>query len=246
VNDHTTPVLQSDTLAKLAPALVKAQATMGVALKDSTNPHFRSKYADLTSIITASRDALTENGLAVLQRSHPNDKGVHLETVILHASGEWISDGGLFLPASKLDPQGFGSAITYCRRYAYAAMLGIVQDDDDGNAASQPRPVVKQTAAPAPAPKPAPEKTAAEQLADLFDATPATTPTSAVGGDTGANADAYTFKFGKNKGKALAEVESSYLDWLLRQPAREGYEEEHAAQHAMFRRELARREAVGA
>jgi hypothetical protein len=77
-----------------------------------------------------------------------------------------------------------------------------------------------------------------------FDAAPATTPTSAVGGDSGANADAYTFKFGKHKGKALTEVPGDYLDWLLRQPAKDGFEQQHAEAHAMYRRELARREAA--
>jgi hypothetical protein len=219
--------LQSDTLAKLAPALVKAQATMGVALKDSTNPHFRSKYADLTSIITASRDALTENGLAVVQRCHPNDRGVQLETVIVHSSGEWLSDGGLFLPASKIDPQGFGSAMTYARRYSYAAMLGIVQDDDDGNAASAPRVAA------------APAQSAVQAITERFDATPAPATESGTGDD-------YVFRFGKHKGSSIREVPGTYLDWLLAQPAKDGFEEQHAEQHAMFRRELARRESVGA
>jgi hypothetical protein len=222
---------QSDTLAKLAPALVKAQAEMGIALKDSTNPHFRSKYADLTSIITASRDALTDNGLAVVQRSHPNDKGVQLETVVVHSSGEWISDGGLFLPAAKLDPQGFGSAMTYARRYAYAAMLGIVQDDDDANTASTPRPAAKKA--------PKPTQAAVEAIASSFGVTPAATTASAA-------ADEYVFKFGKHKDKALTEVPADYLDWLLKQPAKEGFEQAHAEQHAMFRRELHRRDQVPA
>jgi hypothetical protein len=222
---------QSDTLAKLAPALVKAQAEMGVALKDSTNPHFRSKYADLTSIITASRDALTDNGLAVVQRSHPNDKGVQLETVVVHSSGEWISDGGLFLPAAKLDPQGFGSAMTYARRYAYAAMLGIVQDDDDANTASAPRPAAKKASKPA--------QTAVQAIAEQFGVTPAATTVTAA-------ADEYVFKFGKHKGVALQDVPANYLDWLLTQAAKPGFEQAHAEQHAMFRRELHRRDQVPA
>ncbi len=123
---------QSESIGKVSAALVKAQSTMGVAIKDATNPHFKSKYADLASIINAARDPLADNGLAVVQRSHPNDRGVQLQTTIVHESGEWISDAGLFLPAAKVDPQGFGSAMTYARRYSYAAMLGIVQDDDDG------------------------------------------------------------------------------------------------------------------
>lgn len=222
-------LLQSESLDKLAPALAKAQAAMGVALKDSTNPHFRSKYADLTSIITASRDALADNGLAVVQRPHPNERGVQLETTIVHASGQWISDGGLFLPASKLDPQGFGSAMTYARRYAYAAMLGIVQDDDDGSAASQPARTTQNTQpARIPATPPSPQQTAVQTLQEAFDATVVD--------------DEYVFKFGKHKGKSLAEVPTNYLDWLLQQPAKDGYEQQHADAHAMYRRELHRRE----
>lgn len=219
---------QSETLSKLAPALVKAQAEMGVAYKDSTNPHFRSKYADLTSIITASRDALTANGLSVLQRAYPNDRGIQIETMILHASGEWISDGGLFLPAAKLDPQGFGSAMTYARRYAYAAMLGIIQDDDDGNAATLPR---RKPGGNAEKPEP---KSAVDAIASTFDATP-------VKSDPATDAALYVFPFGKHKGKTLAEVDESYLRWLLAQPAKEGYEKQHAEAHAMYQAELDRR-----
>jgi hypothetical protein len=216
---------QSETIGKIAAALSKAQATMGVALKDSTNPHFRSKYADLTSIITASRDALTSNDLAVLQRAQPHERGVQIQTTIVHSSGEWISDAGLFLPAAKLDPQGFGSAATYCRRYGLAAMLGIVQDDDDGNAASAPRVAA------------APAQSAVQAITERFDATPAPATESDSGDD-------YVFKFGKHKGTSIREVPGTYLDWLLAQPAKDGFEEQHAEQHAMFRRELARREAV--
>lgn len=217
---------QSESLAKLAPALVKAQAEMGVALKDSTNPHFRSRYADLTSIITASRDALTKNGIAVVQRSHPNDRGVQIETTLVHSSGEWIGDGGLFLPASKVDPQGFGSAMTYARRYGLAAMLQVVQDDDDGNAASVPAPP-QRTAEPSP---PAPNKQL-ERIAQAFDAEPVTPAAD----------DEYTFSFGKNKGKRISEVDESYLKWLLAQPAKPGYEAKHAETHAVYRAELERR-----
>jgi hypothetical protein len=243
--------LQSESLAEIGRALAAAQASMGVAIKDSRGQIGQNrnyKYADLASVMNAAHDALEANHLSVIQRPMPSDVGVCIQTMILHESGEWISDGGLHLPLQKIDPQGAGSSITYARRYGLAAMLGIVQDDDDAASAvsHQESHAAKKAPTPAPAaPKPAPAKTAAEQLADMFDAAPAAPPASAVGGDTGANADAYTFKFGKNKGKALTEVESSYLDWLLKQPPREGYEDEHAAQHAMFRRELHRRGAAG-
>lgn len=130
--------LQSPTIGKIASALVKAQASMGVAIKDTRGQIGQNrnyKYADLASVIAAARDALATNDLAVLQRAHPSERGVCLQTTLVHASGEWISDGGLVLPAPKNDPQGFGSAMTYARRYGLAALLGIVQDDDDGAAA---------------------------------------------------------------------------------------------------------------
>lgn len=129
---------QSPTIGKLAAALVKAQASMGVAIKDTKGQIGQNrnyKYADLASVINASREALAANDLAVLQRAYPNERGVCLQTTLVHSSGEWISDGGLTLPAPKNDPQGFGSAMTYARRYGLAALLGIVQDDDDGAAA---------------------------------------------------------------------------------------------------------------
>ena len=129
--------LQSETIGKIAAALVALQAEILPAAKSAENPHLKSKYADLASIIEAAREQLAKNGLAVLQRAHPCEKGVQLQTTVVHTSGEWISDGGLLVPAQKIDPQGFGSAMTYARRYGYAAMLGIVQDDDDAVAAMQ-------------------------------------------------------------------------------------------------------------
>lgn len=127
----------SDALDKLAPALSKAQANIEGASKDKTNPHFRSKYADLASCWDACREALTANGLSVIQATSPADHGITLTTRILHASGQWIEDDGLYLPAVKQDPQGFGSALTYARRYGLCAMVGISPEDDDGNAASK-------------------------------------------------------------------------------------------------------------
>lgn len=131
--------LQSPTIGKIAAALVKAQSTMGVALKDTTGQIGQNKgykYADLASVITAARDALALNDLAAIQRPMPSDKGVCVQTMLVHSSGEWITDGGLHLPLTKVDPQGAGMSITYARRYGLAAMLGIVQDDDDGAAAT--------------------------------------------------------------------------------------------------------------
>ena len=124
---------------KIASALVKAQKAFGPALKDKTNPAFRSKYADLGACIEAVIDALNENGIALIQKQHPHDGGVTVETVFVHESGEVFSAGMLSVPAAKQDPQGYGSALTYARRYSLMAACGIAPEDDDGNAASKPR-----------------------------------------------------------------------------------------------------------
>ncbi|MBV6343128.1 ERF family protein [Candidatus Magnetobacterium casense] len=127
---------KSATIAELAKALCKAQATMQKAIKGSVNPHFKSKYADLESIWDACREALISNGLAVVQTNAPWSDGVVIETTLLHTSGEYIT-GSLVLRPVKNDPQGVGSAITYGRRYGLASMVGIcAEDDDDANAAS--------------------------------------------------------------------------------------------------------------
>lgn len=123
---------------KIASALVKAQKAFGPALKDKTNPAFRSKYADLGACIEAVMDALNSNGIALIQKQHPHDGGVTVETVFVHESGEVFSAGMLSVPAAKQDPQGYGSALTYARRYSLMAACGIAPEDDDGNAASKP------------------------------------------------------------------------------------------------------------
>lgn len=124
---------------KIASALVNAQKAFGPALKDKTNPAFRSKYADLGACIEAVIDALNSNGIALIQKQHPHDGGVTVETIFLHESGEMFSAGLLSVPAAKQDPQGYGSALTYARRYSLMAACGIAPEDDDGNAASKPR-----------------------------------------------------------------------------------------------------------
>jgi hypothetical protein len=122
---------------KVAAALVKAQKAFGPALKTSTNPHFRSRYADLSACVEAVIDALNDNGIALTQRVSPCDDGVIVETVFIHESGEIISCGPLHVPASKQDAQGYGSALTYARRYSLMAACGIAPEDDDGNAATK-------------------------------------------------------------------------------------------------------------
>lgn len=141
---------QSESIKELAGALAKAQAKLRPAIKDSTNPHFKSKYADLGAIWEACREALTSNGLSVVQMPADSGEGrVALTTILLHASGEYIS-GTCSTRLQQDSAQGVGSALTYLRRYALAAMVGVVADeDDDGNAASRPQqPSPRQAAAP--------------------------------------------------------------------------------------------------
>ena len=125
-------------MKQIASAMVKAQKSFGPALKTHTNPAFRSKYADLSACIEAVIDALNNNGIMLMQPLHECETGVTVETVFLHESGEQISSGKLHVPAVKQDPQGYGSAITYARRYSLMAACGIAPEDDDGNAASKP------------------------------------------------------------------------------------------------------------
>ena len=131
-------VQTSPTLAKLATALAIAQGQIAAAAKDSENPHFKTRYADLASIWEACRKPLSSNGIAVPQiptSSSPNEVSVH--TILMHNSGEWIA-GTLTMKPAQNTPQGIGSCITYARRYALASMVGVAPDDDDGNAASSP------------------------------------------------------------------------------------------------------------
>lgn len=132
---------KSESVAGLAAALAKAQGQMKGAIKDSANPFFKSKYADLASVVEAIRAAFSANGLSYIQTVEPSEKDeVRVETTLLHSSGEWISCGVLSLPVSKVDAQGYGSVLTYARRYSLSAAVGVAPEDDDGNAASAAKP----------------------------------------------------------------------------------------------------------
>jgi hypothetical protein len=130
---------KSESIKEIAAALPKAQSAIKAALKDATNPHFRSKYADLASVIDAVKDGLNKSGIAFIQPVTFNEHGVCVETVLLHTSGEWISES-LNIPVSKQDAQGVGSAISYGRRYGLQSMCGVPAEDDDGNAATASAP----------------------------------------------------------------------------------------------------------
>ena len=126
---------QSDSIKELASALSKAQGKITGALKDSANPFFKSKYADLASVWDACRSALSDNGISVIQLPEADDSGVFVVTTLAHSSGEWMRARLRLVPKDN-SPQALGSAITYGRRYALAAAVGVAQIDDDGNAAS--------------------------------------------------------------------------------------------------------------
>jgi hypothetical protein len=128
-------------------ALVQCQGELGAALKDATNPHFKSKYADLASVVGAIKPVASKHGLGYVQCFHPSEGGVTVETIIVHTSGEHFSTGPLFVPASKQDAQGYGSAITYARRYSLQTAFGVPADDDDGNAAAASAPKLNQWSA---------------------------------------------------------------------------------------------------
>lgn len=144
----------SPTLGALAKALAAAQAELEDAKKDGFNPHFRNRYATLSSIRAAVTPVLSKHGLSIAQMNEPHGvEGVCVVTMLLHESGEWLKSR-LYVPVSKKDAQGFGSAISYARRYAQGAIVNIATDDDDDAEAA-----VK--AAPANGSKPALVKTEA-------------------------------------------------------------------------------------
>ena len=147
-------------MKEIASALVKAQKGFSPALKTHTNSHFRNRYADLATCVEAVIDALNNNGIALMQMTHECQDGVTVETVFIHASGELLSAGKLHVPAVKHDAQGYGSALTYARRYSLMAACGIAPEDDDGNAAVKTPPrggVISAPQQPALEPKPEPK-----------------------------------------------------------------------------------------
>jgi len=130
---------QSEQINELATALAKAQGQMQHAIKDSINPHFKSKYADLASVIDAIRIPLSENGLSFVQPVRIENGVNILDTILFHTSGQWIKSS----VAVNVDGvnrnaiQAFGSTLSYLRRYSLSSLIGVSQDDDDGNSATQ-------------------------------------------------------------------------------------------------------------
>ena len=126
----------TDDRNELFTALIKAQASMGAAVKDSKNPHFRSSFASLSAVIGAVIPCLNENGVGVLQLPHLDESFVQLTTVLIHSSGQMLSSTVATPMGKKADAQAVGSAITYLRRYSLQSIVGLPVEDDDGNAAS--------------------------------------------------------------------------------------------------------------
>lgn len=137
----------SATIATIAPALVAALAEIGGVAKGKTNPHFRSKYATLESVIEASKGILASHGIALMQFPAAFSGGaMSLDTVLIHESGEWLSGEEAFgVATGKQDPQAVGSALTYARRYAQMAVLNMPAVDDDAETATRPAPVKNPT-----------------------------------------------------------------------------------------------------
>lgn len=134
-------------IVEIAKALVAAQKEITFAAKNATNPHLKNRYADLSSVIEAVKVPLNNNGIAFVQTPGESSQGyLTLTTVLIHESGQWIRSM-CTLPLIKHDCQGYGSALTYARRYALSAIIGIFQDDDDGHAGSiLPKAIAKEVA----------------------------------------------------------------------------------------------------
>lgn len=123
-------MLKSENVTELSAALAKAQAGIANAAKEGTNTHYSSSYATLKSVWAVCKTPLTDNGLSVVQSPEFDGQSVKVTTTLLHKTGQWI-ESAITMPVKKIDCQGIGSAITYARRYALAAMVGVAPDDDD-------------------------------------------------------------------------------------------------------------------
>lgn len=125
----------SDSITNLATSLAAAQGELEGAVKDSNNPAFSSKYADLSSVVAALKACFPKHGLSYSQFPCTNEKDeVGVETMLMHSSGEWLLGDAYFMPVAKANAHGFGSILTYARRYSLAAVSGVAPEDDDANA----------------------------------------------------------------------------------------------------------------
>ncbi len=127
----------SESIIKIAPALLAAQKAMHAAAKSATNPHFKSKYSDLATVIEAVKVPLNDAGITFMQTLGNDSTGVTVRTTLVHESGEWIA-ATTYLPVPQQTPQAFGSGITYAKRYGLQSICGLPSEDDDGERASEP------------------------------------------------------------------------------------------------------------
>lgn len=165
--EETSNITHSPSLGKIAEALSKAQASMKPAVFNRTNPHYKSKYADLTSVFDACRKPLGDNSIAVVQTTVPSSDGVTLKTMLIHSSGEWVSSE-LYLKPKDMSPQSVGSALTYARRYGISSLVGISSDEDDDSNAAQPEKPTSQPRTPSEAYLPKVKSLSEAQLKRLF------------------------------------------------------------------------------
>lgn len=160
---------KSESIAELATALAAFQAEITNPKNTADNPFFKSKYAPLNDILTLVRPTLAKHGLSVLQSPSGDGDKIVITTLLMHSSGQWIETCPLVLKAEKITAQGAGSAITYGRRYALSAVLGISsEDDDDANHASKPEQKGANKPASAQAGDIPPEMASAMQIKRLF------------------------------------------------------------------------------
>lgn len=130
-------MMMSESVNKIAPALIKFNSQVSKIAKDATNPFHKNNYATLDQIIDEIRPVLNENKLAIMQNVSGEDGVMTVKTTLIHESGEWLQSTGTTLRLAKNDPQGAGAGITYARRYDLCAFLSLnTGDDDDGNSAS--------------------------------------------------------------------------------------------------------------
>ena len=143
-NSITENKAKAQVFGNIATALASAQAKMGKALKSANNPHFKSKYADLASVTEACLPALNESGIAVIQPTGEDETGRYVETMLIHGPSGEVLKCRVPLIVQKNDMQGYGSAVTYARRYGLMSMSGIAPEDDDGNDAAKALPKAQQ------------------------------------------------------------------------------------------------------
>ncbi len=157
----------SPTINELITALAKAQGKIQPAIKNKRNPHFKSSYADLSSVWDACRTALSENGLAVLQTIEMREREPILITTLAHSSGQWMRSE-MPIITNKMDPQGIGSALTYYRRYCLDSIIGIASEEDDDAERAQPKNVRTERESPQPV-EVKPQTITKSQASDLYE-----------------------------------------------------------------------------